>query len=301
MKPETLESYTERLLKVLVHIQNHLDEELSLEELAAVAHFSPYHFHRIFRGMVGESVREHVRRLRLERAALRLKNGREPVTSLAFDTRYESHEAFTRAFTALFGVPPSVFRRNHRSLQFPQVPSGVHYTPSGVPTALHLSLGGGPMDVRVETLPPQRVAFMRHTGPYREVGATFGRLFAWAGQRGYLSPQTRILGLAHDDPEVTPPERLRYDACMVVDDGFAGEGEVGVQEIAGGDYAATVHQGPYHRVAETYHRLCGEWAPQSGREIRSAPTFGVFLNDPNSTPPEELRTEIYLPLESPSL
>jgi len=106
MKPKTLESYTERLLTVLVHIQNHLDEELSLDELAAVAHFSPYHFHRIFRGMVGESVREHLRRLRLERAALRLKHGSEPVTSVAFDAGYESHEAFTRAFAALFGVSP---------------------------------------------------------------------------------------------------------------------------------------------------------------------------------------------------
>jgi AraC family transcriptional regulator len=300
MKPETLESYTERLLKVLVHIQNHLDEELSLEALAAVAHFSPYHFHRIFRGMVGESVREHVRRLRLERAALRLKHGNEPVTSVAFDAGYESHQAFTRAVTALFGVPPSAFRRNHRSLRFPQAPSGVHYVPNGGPAALHPYTGGGPMEVHVETLQPKRVAFIRHTGPYREVGATFGRLFAWAGQRGYLSPQSTFLGLAHDDQEVTPPEKLRYDACMVVDEGFAGEGEVGVQEIAGGEYAVTVHRGPYHRVAETYYRLCGEWALQSGHELRSAPTFGVFLNDPNTTDPEDLRTEIYLPLEPPS-
>src|SRR5216683_5785158 len=178
MKPETLESYTERLLKVLVHIQNHLDEDLSLEELAGVAHFSPYHFHRIFRGMVGESLREHVRRLRLERAALQLKNKREPVTSVAFDAGYESHEAFTRAFTTLFRVPPSVFRRNHRSLSFPQVPSGVHYVQNGGPAALHPRIGGGPMDVRVETLQPKRVAFVRHTGPYREVGPTFGRLYA---------------------------------------------------------------------------------------------------------------------------
>ncbi len=153
------------------------------------------------------------------------------------------------------------------------------------------------MDVRVETLQPKRVAFIRHIGPYREVGATFGRLYAWAGQRGYLSPQSTFLGLAHDDPEVTPPEKLRYDACLVVDERFAGEGEVGVQEIAGGDYAIAMHQGPYHRVAETIARLCGEWAPRSGREIRSVPTFGIFRNDPSSTAPKDLLTEIYLPLE----
>ena len=81
-----------------MHIQHHLDEAVSLDELAALAHFSPYHFHRIFRGMVGESVMEHVRRLRLERAAHRLKFSDEPITRIAFEAGYETHEAFTRAF-----------------------------------------------------------------------------------------------------------------------------------------------------------------------------------------------------------
>ena len=105
MKSETQQTYQERILKVLVYIQNHLDETLSLEELAGVAHFSPYHFHRIFRGMVGESLMEHVRRLRLERAAHRLKFTDSPVTRIAFEAGYETHEAFTRAFRALFDRP----------------------------------------------------------------------------------------------------------------------------------------------------------------------------------------------------
>ncbi|HEX4589292.1 MAG TPA: AraC family transcriptional regulator, partial [Gemmataceae bacterium] len=80
MRADTERTYKQRILRVLVHIQQHLDEVLELEDLAGVAHFSPYHFHRVFRGMVGESVMEHVRRLRLERAAHRLKFTDEPVT-----------------------------------------------------------------------------------------------------------------------------------------------------------------------------------------------------------------------------
>src|SRR6185436_20700588 len=114
MKPETVESYRERMLAVLVHIQEHLDDPLPLEELADVAHFSPFHFHRIFRGMVGESVKEHVRRLRLERAAHRLRFTGEPVTEIALDAGYQTHESFTRAFGAMFGESPSEFRINHR-------------------------------------------------------------------------------------------------------------------------------------------------------------------------------------------
>jgi AraC family transcriptional regulator len=106
MKEETLRFYRERILQVLLHIQRHLDEELPLLELADVACLSPYHFHRVFRGMVGESVAEHVRRLRLERAALQLKHTRYSVARVAFDAGYESHEAFTRAFKGAFGESP---------------------------------------------------------------------------------------------------------------------------------------------------------------------------------------------------
>jgi len=69
MRAETEQSYKERVLRVLMYIHSHLDETMSLEDLAGIAHFSPFHFHRIFRGMTGESVKEHIRRLRLERAA----------------------------------------------------------------------------------------------------------------------------------------------------------------------------------------------------------------------------------------
>ncbi len=79
MHEQTRQAYKERILQVLVHIQTHLDHPLPLDELAGLAHFSPYHFHRVFRGMVGEPVKEHVRRLRLERAAHRLRFSDQPI------------------------------------------------------------------------------------------------------------------------------------------------------------------------------------------------------------------------------
>ncbi|MBN2448597.1 MAG: helix-turn-helix transcriptional regulator, partial [Phycisphaerae bacterium] len=127
MKTRTQRDYEERILRVLVHIQAHLDEAFDLDELAAIACFSPFHFHRVFRGMVGEPVKEHVRRLRLERAAYRLKTTAEQVTRLAFDAGYETHESFTRAFSAHFGQAPSQYRELHRVAPVPSVRSGVHY------------------------------------------------------------------------------------------------------------------------------------------------------------------------------
>lgn len=299
MKPDTTKTYQERILSVLVHIQGHLDDALCLEDLARIARFSPYHFHRIFRGMVGESVMEHVRRLRLERAAIRLKHADAPVTRIAFDAGFETHEAFTRAFRAMFDMSPSEFRKEHKDVSVKDAPSGVHFVPDGALEAFEpVQMGGVSMDVRIEKVDPMRVAFMRHVGPYDSVGATWTRFMGWAGPRGLLGPNMTILGVAHDDPAVTASEKQRYDACIRVDDSFQGEGEIGVQEVGGGEYAVVTHHGPYHKLNETYEGLCGGWLPTSGRELRSSPALEFYRNSPYDTPPEKLVTDIFMPLES---
>jgi AraC family transcriptional regulator len=103
--------------------------------------------------------------------------------------------------------------------------------------------------------------------------------------------------VCHDDPEVTPPERIRYDACVTVDEGFLPHDKIGVQTIAGGEYAVTTHEGPYEELGETYRQLLGQWLPRSGRELASAPCFEAYLNDPNSTDPADLLTDIHAPLQ----
>jgi AraC family transcriptional regulator len=295
MRPRTEQDYKERMLRVLVHIQEHLDEALAAEELAEIACFSRYHFHRIFQGMVGETLMAHVRRLRLERAATRLKHSEQPVTRIAFEAGYETHEAFTRAFHAMFGASPTRFRELHQPLPPPEVPSGVHYSAEGGPHDF-AAPGGFAMDASIKQIGEQKVVFIRHTGPYNEVGPTWGKLCQWAGKKGLIWWNPKMLGLCHDDPQVTPPDKIRYDACIVVKKDVQPEGEVGVQTIAGGDYAVAIHRGPYEKLSETYAELCGRWIPEQGREIAGAPSFEVYKNDPNKTKPEKLVTEVHVPL-----
>ncbi len=215
MRTVTLNDYKRRLLRVLVHIQGHLDESLALEELAGLACFSPFHFHRIFKGMVGESVKEHVRRLRLERAAGQLKLGPQSVLSIALDAGYESHEAFTRSFRSVFGVSPSQFRASRRRPLETAAPSGLHYRDGGnVSHFKTLQPGGKKMEVKIVHRGPARGAFMRHVGPYSDVGKTWNRFLPALGKEGLLGGDTQFIGICHDDPEVTPPERIRYDACV---------------------------------------------------------------------------------------
>ncbi len=297
MKTTTQQDYEERILRVLVHIQTRLNHALDLEDLALVAHFSPCHFHRVFKGMVGEPVMEHVRRLRLERAAYQLKTGDRPVTQVAFDAGYETHEAFTRAFRAMFDAPPSQFRQERHGAGLAQAPSGVHYGPDGpVGEFQPLQADIESVQVRIEDAPPMRTAFMRHVGPYDEVGATWQKFMAWAGPRGLFGPTARILAAVHDDPEITSPDKLRYDVCISVGDHFEAQGEVGAQDIPGGEYAVATHRGPYQGLGHTYAVLMGQWLPAHSREPTQSPCLEAYLNNPQMTPPEDLLTEVRVPL-----
>ena len=287
MRTETAASYQERILRALAHIQGQLDAELPLEDLARVACFSPYHFHRVFRGMVGEPVAEYVRRLRLERAAHRLKRQDQPVTDLAFEAGYESHEAFTRAFHALFGVAPSEYRAAAES------PSGAHYDDL---SRYRQPNYGNHAAVEVRTLRPERVIFLRHTGPYERVSGTWQRLAAWAGPRGLFGPGARFIGISWDDPDITPVEKLRYDAAITVNRPVQPEGDIGVTELPGGAYATMVHKGPYETLGGAYRALFGGWLPESGRELRDDPCLEFYLNSPQNTRPEDLLTAIHVPL-----
>ena len=298
MKPVTQSDYHQRMLRVLIYIQQHLDDALGLEELAKVAHFSPYHFHRVFRGMTGESLQKHVRRLRLERAAHRLKLTDQPVTRIALEAGYESHEAFTRTFRSMFDNSPSGFREKAQPLAFKQTGSRVHYAANDTLDSFEpVSYGETAMDVKLETIEPMRVIFMRHLGPYDQVGDTWNSLFSWAVPRGLVGPATVALGVVYDDPDVTPPERLRCDTCIIVERLVEPEGAVALQQIGGGAYAVTRHVGPYSEFPRTYARLFGEWLPRSGREARSAPALEFYRNAPMNTAPEDLITDIYIPLE----
>jgi len=257
LKAATQQDYRERIVRALVFIQEHLDEDLSLQRIASTAAFSPFHFHRVFHGLTGETVKEHVHRLRLERAAGDLKRVETPITEIAFRAGYETQEAFTRAFKAMFTIPPSAYRAAHRAR--PASTSGTHlgdvsgYHPPDYPTVPAADL---------KDLPPMQVVFLRHVGAYAHVGGTWARLISWAGMRGLLGPGMKLIGMVHDDPDVTSSDKIRYDAAVTVNRPVTPEGEFGVRDVAGGRYAVFTHKGPYERLHLTYQHLRRLAAPQ---------------------------------------
>lgn len=283
------------MLAVLVHIQDHLDAELSLEALGKVAHLSPFHFHRIFTAFMGEGVKEHIRRLRLERAALALKSRDQTILDIALEAGFQSHEAFTRAFRAMFGCTPSNFRHSNH---WQKSPSRTAPLEGAHPGLLPTSSGNPPMTMEIKEMPTLRLAFARGNGTYAKAAETaWSQLCAWAGPKGLLGPQTLMIGICHDDPQITQPDKIRYDAAIPVPDAIQANGPISIQELKGGRYATLIHKGPYERLHESWNLLVAEIMPKKGHKLRNTPSFEIYLNDPSQTAPEELLTEIYAPME----
>lgn len=285
-RPATRRSYATRVEKVVAHLADHLDQPLTLEQLAAIGHFSPFHFHRIYRGLMGETVADTLRRMRLHRAAVELVHGRHTLETIAYRCGYGSGAAFNRAFAQAYGMPPGAFRRRQdHAIQAPSCPDRA----SPEDTIMY--------EVRIEALPSRHVAALRHVGPYHDIGSAFGRLAAWAAGQGMRPGQQRSFGIYYDDPESKPGAELVADACVEVAPGQSVDGEVRTLTIAGGRHAVLVHTGPYAELERPYRWLFGEWLPGSGEEAADAPVVEEYLNDPQSLPPTEWQTAICVPLK----
>jgi AraC family transcriptional regulator len=274
--------YAVRLERVVTWLAEHLDDELDLARLSDVACMSPYHFHRIYHAMQGETAADTVRRLRLHRAAVELIAGDRPVARVARRAGYGSQEAFTRAFKTAYGVPPARYRAS-----FVPMPT-TGRTEDEMDTMTY--------QTTIREVPAIRVAALPHLGDYQTIGATFQRLSTIAAGQGLFGPTTRSFGIYHDDPSATPRDALRADACMTVPDGWVPDGDLQLLEIRGGRYAVTLHVGPYAELERPYRWLYGTWLAQSGEEVADAPCVEEYLNDARTVPPTELRTEIWLPV-----
>ncbi len=154
------------------------------------------------------------------------------------------------------------------------------------------------MKPEIKERPDVKVLYVRRTGKYSQSAEqAWKALCAFAGPKGLLTGQTEFIGVSHDDPAVTPEDKLRYEACITLEREVKPEGEVGVQTLPGGRYAVFTHRGPYDGLNETYRHIYGQWLPESGEQLRDESCFEKYLNDCSNTPPEDLVTEIFIPLQ----
>ncbi len=261
----------DRLNRVLVRVQTHLDEDLSLTALARLAGISRFHFEREFRRDTGETVKQYTQRLRLERAAVRLLLQRASVLDIALDCGFASHETFARAFRRRFGVSAREYRRRG-SFEPPPALGSRNAPPRLRGTAEAYTLSA----TRVIALERIQVAFLRHVGPYEGVSETlWDELLDWARRRRVPEPRV-LMGIGHDAPGVTPPEKLRFDAALRVPEAFEARGRIGHQVIGGASHAITTHVGPYETLPAAYGEIFPRVAGLRGWTLVGLPCIELY-------------------------
>jgi len=274
-------SYEDRILRVLAYIHDHSAGDLSLDALADVAAMSRFHWHRVFRAITGETCAQAVRRIRLHRAACWLVQTDKPVAQIAGQVGYPNVKSFARAFSEAYGSSPAAFRKGGQVR----------------PPNPQFKTGEYPMHpVTTRTEPARRLVALPHKGAYAEIGKSFEAFVALCETRQLWPQLGASIGLYLDSPEAVPEDQLRSYAGAEYRGDETPEGMENLQ-IPGGKTAVLTYKGPYSGLHTAYHSLFGNWLPQSGEEPADQPSYEIYLNDPRETAPEDLLTEICLPLK----
>jgi AraC family transcriptional regulator len=309
--------YERRINRVIDHVQGHLADDLTLERLAGVAAFSPFHFHRVFVAITGETLSDFIRRVRLERAAGALESLPETnVLEIALRYGFSSAATFARAFKAHFGMSATQWRaggaRQWREAHLRQGKRGKSkrnpsQTERKIRKASVKRLGHRTsmdreeivMRVELREIPPYRIAYMRHIGPYGTSGAIsalWASLGRWIRSRDLQRPGLLTVGIGHDAPGIVAPDKLRYDAGVIVGEDFRPDRSVDVTDLPGGKYAVARFEGSAAVITDAWAKLYTGWLPGSGYQPEDRPRLELRRDHDLQLPADHLRCELCLPV-----
>lgn len=273
--------FEKRLHRVIGHIHDNPAGDLSLDALADVAAFSRFHFHRLYRAVIGETAAQSVRRIRLHLGSVALLQSDHAVDLVAKQVGYPNAASFHRAFSDAYGMSPTAFRKRGALRPFTRLTQ---------PKVIQMY----PIELRHE--PMRHLAAMPHKGPYHEINRAFQTLSATMAQRVLFGHAGAMVGVFYDDPQSVAAGNLRSHAA------FEMTGKVDITppleavELQGGRHAVLTYKGPYAGLPAAYDQLYAVWLPASGQEPADSPAFEVYRNSPMDTAPDDLVTELYLPL-----
>ena len=293
------------------YASNHLDQPLNLSILAQAAHLSPYHFHRIFSLLVGETPADFVQRIRIEKAAYLLGEYKDiSINEVAHKCGFGSGSVFSRIFRKHFGMKAKEFREVERAIL---VKNGVRYSKNGQLLSKNSQLSSAckpqlcdvelkqltimSTKVEIKDMPEMKVVYCRHMGQFNEIYKAYGKVMAWAGAKGLLNfPVAKTVTVYHDDPSVTDIEKVRQDACVTVEGDVKVNGEIGKMTIPAGRYAVGRFEIGVTEFEKAWNTMC-MWFTESGYQPGEGCTYELYHNDHNEHPEKKFILDICIPVK----
>lgn len=313
--------YLKRVNRVLDYLDTNYANDIDLASLADIANFSPYHFHRIFRAIVGEPLYKYVQRIRIEKAAsFLLYQSNKSVTNISDECGFGSPASFARVFKEHFGVSATEWRKGayeqfskNRKAQSKNreevskswkdsIVSPMYIDPSTNNYSWRINmLNRNDLSVEVKTLPEIKVAYIRHIGEFKgeteKWGSLFQKLMKWGGARGLIQcPGTRFYTVFRDDLNITDFSKFKADVCISLSSNIKPEGEVGVSTIPTGKYAVASFEIDADEYEQAWDLVYSDWLPNSGYQPDERCCFEHYLNDPKQHPENKHVIEVCVPV-----
>jgi AraC family transcriptional regulator len=284
--------YRNRINKVIKAIIQHPGDDWTTQTLAGLAGISTFHFHRIFRALTGETMFAFLQRRRLLRAIELINEDNFTLTEIALECGFDSGSSLSRAFRKQLGCSPTEYRRQHSSPLLPP-PHPRSSIREKTPIEIRERRARAALVVERKGMVEQNFN-QAAAEAFRVLAGEIKRVNGWPAIR-------ECFGMCPDEASMVPDAEARYQAGFFYDGEWptlpAMGDEVQRMTIPDGRWAVSIHQGSYETLWQSWNRLYRDWLPASGLTLRDAAPFEIYLNDKKTTPPTELQTEIWIPIE----
>jgi len=294
--------YKNRINTVFQFIDDNLDSQLSLHNLAEIAHFSPYHFHRIFKLITGETLNTYITRRKIEKSALDVLHKNIPITEIAHTYGFSEHAAFTRTFKRFYGVSPTAFRKQN-PYKFSKIrqllrKKGQVYPDRELYICVLTNLKNWismNANIEIKQLPEMNVAYVSSIGD-QTLEKAYQTLMQWAAPQGLMCGQTKMITIYHDSFKVTEAHKVRLSACILLDKPVKTAGEIGLTNIEAGKYVVGSFEIGLDEFEKSWTGLF-VWMNEKGYKKADKNPFEVYHNNFNEHPEKKARVDFCIPME----
>jgi len=299
-----MEEHKKRIIKAIAYIDNNLDADLSLEKMAGIAMYSSFHFHRIFKLITGETLQNYIIRKKIEKSAFYLAVKKDiELKDLYLDLGFSNHSVFSKTFKKYYGVSPTAFRNSapetfHKILQIQSKNGQMDTVFSQYLCSIENLLNWTKMNLKIEVkeLPEMNLAAVMSLG-IANVEPSYDVLVDWAKKKQLFPRENvKMISVYHDSFKVTPPDKVRIHACMLLDKNLEKqEGLVFPETIHAGKFIVGSGEVTLHDFEQCWVSLF-LWMNEHHYSIRKAFPFEIYHSNFKEHPEGKMIVDFCIPV-----